>query len=98
MVIGHDQVLNMHTTIKGKENTERILEFFNPLEILHKGLVNSVLSIATEGKHIIKDPLRRLSYTLSNGLACALFGLVMVDSDRGLKSTWILMKDITSCP
>lgn len=37
-----------------------------------------------EGK-IIKDPLRHLSYTLSNGLARTLFGLVMVGSDRGLE-------------
>lgn len=35
--------------------------------------------------NIIKDPLWHLSYTLSNGLACTLFGLVMVGSDRGLE-------------
>lgn len=39
--------------------------------------MNWVLSSATEGKHIIKDPLRRLSYTFSNGLVCTLFGLEM---------------------
>lgn len=36
-----------------------------------------------EGKHI-KDALRRLSYTLTNGSVCALFGLAMVGSDGGL--------------
>lgn len=75
----------MHTIIEEKRKCQKILAFLNPAEILRRGFVVWVLLSASERKHTIRDPLRRLSNTLWNLLPCAPFGPIMVGRDKGLE-------------